>query len=281
MKKINISKSTPNVKQIELDSAIKVGEIADNTDLIDAFKMMREEGNEAATKNFVTQFTKAKLLLPVEIDPEPEGDVIKDGSTFTFYMLETSQKFHYLITFSCAEELNKWSTDKDKRVLAYDFNALKDLLTTRADVYDGIVVDPKGENFAIKTGFLQSLNNVMNKGMELKKESVVSGNGSINLKKAENISTGLIDSVGAFSKGEEDINKIYAMSTIRPGETRETTILVVDFDFKDENQMKRIFDGLANCVRDHLENNTSIGLMPYHDKIAQKAVDKDALIYER
>ena len=261
MEKYNIKKA-PKIKE-------NTGYIADNSNFIEAFRALKADPTDVTRVRFAAEFGKARLLIPVVIEPEPVNDVIQPGSSFTFFMLETAAKVKYLITFTSVEELNKWDNKEKKQVLSYDFDSLHRLLQERATIYDGIIIDPKGDNFAIKNDFMKSLTELMNNMVTITPERLPTDS-ETPLEEAKNVSEELKKAVKDYCISNRVINGAYIMQTVRKGNSEPTIIVVLDFDAGED--MRSVFDGLARAVRPALKNGESIGMMPSFDKVAAQYI---------
>lgn len=248
------------------------GEITDNSQLIEVFKKMQKEGMEISDDTrmeFIDSFGKAQLIVPATIDPEPVDGKMQDGATFTFTMMETSEKLHYLITFSSLEEFKKWKKEEDKfALLTFDFQGLRDLLFEKAGGrYDGIVVDPKSSNFAVKNGFIKELSTIIMPGLKMNAEKMSVKTSP--LTPAENIPDEVLRSLKDYCATNGDISKVYLMQTFKEGATEPTIVLVVDFE---STNVKKVFDELALSIRSALKENQTIGMMPAKDPVAQEFI---------
>jgi hypothetical protein len=239
-----------------------------NPNLVAAMKAMKETNNVNDKVQFFAEFRNAKLILPVKIEPEPIDNVIAKDASITYFSMKTGSGETLLTVFSDFDELAKWNDNYCKEVLAFEFEKIKELLIRTGDVYNGVVIDPMGENVYVKRAAILDVDAQAQHNLVVKPEKVMTQN-NMGLRPAAIKPTTLLHDVAEYMKTQDNIKKAYCMQTTRAGEDEPTIVLVVDFT---GNELKKTFDGIAGAAQKAIEGGKAIGMMPANDKVASKAI---------
>jgi hypothetical protein len=239
-----------------------------NPNLVAAMRAMKATNNVNDKVQFFAELKRAKLILPVKIEPEPIDNVIAKDASITYFSMKTGSGEDLLAGFTDFEELAKWNKGYCKEVLAFEFEKIRDLIVRTGDTYDGVVIDPMGENVYVKKAAILNVDNQSQHDLVVKPEKVMTQN-NMGLRPAAIKPVELLNDVAEYMKTQDNIKAAYCMQTTRAGEDEPTIVLVVDFT---GNELKKTFDGIANAAKKAIEGGKAIGMMPANDKIAAKAV---------
>lgn len=85
-------------------------------------------------KHIILEARKARLLAPVLISPEPEGEinvnerVIKKDTTISFNLIEDTNNQKYFIAFTDWNALRKWRNIEKQQTIVTSFDDLSSMV---------------------------------------------------------------------------------------------------------------------------------------------------------
>ena len=250
----------------------------DNTPFLKAFENLRKNNTDATRRSFIFAFANARFLYPIIMDPAPVDGVVDENVKITYHRFKAENGKQYLLAFTSAEEMKKWDEqDDEKRMLmALNFDTLRNMFKANPDVYDGILIDCKGEAFSASTEFVDGVEKTVHPDMSVKAEKL-NTQSATPLKEATEVSQEVKAAVIDYCKANDEIKKAYILQTVRQGEDKPTPVYILDFD--DKTHTKTLFDGLAAAIKKALKQGETIGMMPAYDKFASVAVENSTPVY--
>lgn len=241
----------------------------DNTALVAAMANMKATNTDAGKNEFVKLAVKSVYFVPVIISPKPVGNVIAEGSKIAFHNMKTQDDKKLLMCFTSFDELKKWDAydPETMDVIRHTYGDLYSLIT-KQNVYNGVIIDPYGENVALKSELMDNIAKVLIP-MKVKAEKIDNSNGD-GLKPAQNYSQEMADAIKNYLATNENVNKAFLMETMRPGTDKATIVVVVDM--VEGADIKPAFNAIGANARKFLAPNESIGVMLAKDPMVEQLI---------
>lgn len=127
--------------------------VISNPNLLNAIHIMKADRSKEPL--FFAALHQAKLLCPVQIDAQnliknPDGNaVLNSDSPILLVSISDSYGAHYLMAFSDLNEFNKWNQGSYQQTIVYTFDDYKAVLTSGDTPYQGVVLNPFGDNIVL------------------------------------------------------------------------------------------------------------------------------------
>jgi len=124
-----------------------------NPNLLTAIRLMRADSSKEP--QFFEALHQAKLLCPVQVDTRsipknPDGStVLNSDSPISLVGISDSSGAHYLMAFTDRNELAKWNQGRHQQTIIYTFDDYKAVLTSGDTPYQGVVLNPFGDNIVL------------------------------------------------------------------------------------------------------------------------------------
>lgn len=129
------------------------GNEINNPDLINAIRLIRKDRSKEPL--FFEALHQAKLLCPVRVDARnlpknPDGSAVLNNDTpISLVGISDSSGAHYLMAFTDHNELAKWNQGSRQQTIIYTFDDYKAVLTSGDCPYQGVVLNPFGDNIVL------------------------------------------------------------------------------------------------------------------------------------
>ncbi len=240
----------------------------DNKALVAAMANMKAADTDESKNEFVKLAVRASYFVPVKISPRPQNGVVAEGSTISYHNMKTKDGKSLLMAFTSFDELKKWEgySDVIMDVLKHSYMDINHFVVDKK-AYDGFIIDPYGENVALRTELMENIAKVVFP-MKVSTEKIDNKDGNA-LKPATQYSQEMVDAIKAYLATNEHVNKAYLMETTRTGADKPTVIVAVDMDGGD---IKVCFNAIGANARKFLAKDESIGVMPAKDAVAAAAL---------
>lgn len=249
----------------------------DNENLIDALERIKNSDDENDRMWFLYNLVNSKLVVPVSVDGVPDaGGNVKEDAEVRYFSIKSSDGSIYLVTFSCVEYFQEWQPNILKYHAKYDYGQVEKMVTREGSGFDGFVIDPNHANVALRNDLLNNITRSLPHDMAVQADRIVTED-NMGLVPAVNPPEKLVKALQRYMSGQSSIKCAYIMQTIRKGEKIPTLILVVDFVGSAQN----VFEGIARVAQESMEVAQPIGIMPYYDKVAQRAVENIVPFYKK
>lgn len=124
-----------------------------NPNLLHVIRLMR--ANRAKEPQFFEALHQAKFLCPVQVDthslPKNHDDkvVLSSDSPISLVSISDDSGAHYLMAFTDRNELSKWDQGSSQQTIVYTFDDYKAVLTSGDTPYQGVVLNPFGDNIVL------------------------------------------------------------------------------------------------------------------------------------
>lgn len=124
-----------------------------NPNLLRAIRLMRADRSKEPL--FFTALHQAKLLCPVQVDTSnmsknPDGSTfLNSDSPISLVSISDDSGAHYLMAFTDRNELGKWNQGSSQQTIVYTFDDYKTVLTSGDTPYQGVVLNPFGDNIVL------------------------------------------------------------------------------------------------------------------------------------
>lgn len=148
-----------------------------NPNLVNIIKDIKQGKNIEVL--FWKEIYKAKFLCPVNMDNlkvtnKKNNEVrLDEEAELSFLSIKNQNNQRFLMAFTDWNELNKWSKNQKQQILVLSYEEYQKIFEKNDFVYQGIVINPYGENLVLDK---QILKKTMNKEPVAKKgESVMIG----------------------------------------------------------------------------------------------------------
>ena len=232
-------------------------------------------------KRIVLEATKAHLLAPVLISPEPEGDinvnerVVKKDTTISFNYLEDTNNQKYFIAFTDWNALRKWRNIEKQQTLVVTFDDLSSMVLNSNNGHAGFVINPYGEDIVFRRPLLEALKEEQNKPIIGNAcEYVVKKDTRVMLGQPKVFPQDLVDAITRYLENQKMVRAAYFMQMLREEEL--SYLLIVDFS----GNKKVLFGGISKSVQGYL-NGMNIDMMPLETGFAQEAIRNVKPFYVR
>lgn len=124
-----------------------------NTILLNVIRLMRAESSKEP--QFFEALHQAKFLCPVQVDTRslpknPDGNaVLNRDNPISLVSISDSFGALYLMAFTDRNELSKWNQGSYQQTIVYSFDDYKAVLTSSDTPYQGVVLNPFGDNIVL------------------------------------------------------------------------------------------------------------------------------------
>ncbi|MEA4994641.1 MAG: enhanced serine sensitivity protein SseB C-terminal domain-containing protein [Oscillibacter sp.] len=124
-----------------------------NTNLLNAIRLMKADFSKEP--QFFAALHEAKFLCPVRVDTRslpknPDGNaILNSDSPISLVSISDSSGVLYLMAFTDRNELSKWNQGSYQQTIVYSFVDYKAVLTSGHTPYQGVVLNPFGDNIVL------------------------------------------------------------------------------------------------------------------------------------
>lgn len=240
----------------------------DNTAFVASMANMKAQNTDKSKNEFVKLAVRAVYFVPVVISPKPENNTVAEGSKIAYHNMRSTDGKKLLMAFTSFDELKKWDSynPDEMQVIRHSYGDIYSFVV-KQKVYDGFIIDPFGENVALKSDLMENIAQAM-LPMKVSSEKIDNSKGDA-LKPATACPDGMLDAIKAYLATNEKVTKAYLMETLRPDATKPTLVVVVDMV---DTDIKPCFNAIGANARKFLENNESIGVMLAKDPVVAQLV---------
>jgi len=125
-----------------------------NPNLLSAIRLMRTDRSKEPL--FFEELHQAKFLCPVWVDTcnlpkNPDGSVVlSSDSPISLVGISDSSGAHFLMAFTDRDEFSKWNKGSYQQTIVYSFDDYKAALTSDDTPYQGVVLNPFGDNIVLR-----------------------------------------------------------------------------------------------------------------------------------
>lgn len=232
-------------------------------------------------KHIILEARKARLLAPVLISPEPEGEinvnerVIKKDTTISFNLIEDTNNQKYFIAFTDWNALRKWRNIEKQQTIVTSFDDLSSMVLNSHDGHSGFVINPYGEDIVFRRSLLEALHEEQNMPIiNSTNEYVVKKDSKVMLGQPRVFPQDLVDAITRYLENQKMVRAAYFMQMLREEEL--SYLLIIDFS----GNKKVLFGGISKSVQGYL-NGMNIDMMPLETGFAQEAIRNVKPFYMR
>jgi hypothetical protein len=125
-----------------------------NQSLLNAINLMQTDRSREPL--FFEALYQAKFLCPVRVDTRslpknPDGStVLNSDSLISLVSISDSSGASYLMAFTDSSELAKWNQGSHQQTTIYTFDDYKTVLISGDTPYQGVVLNPFGDNIVLR-----------------------------------------------------------------------------------------------------------------------------------
>lgn len=140
-----------------------------NPDLKKAIKDARKEPNEENSVRLLNEVVKARLLIPVSMDKDPEYDeklkevVLEKDTRISFELIKAKNGELYYPVFTDGEEMLKCDIEKDQHSMIVNFDDLAAILLMPQSGIAGFSINPMSDNLCFRTEMVAAMKRDMEK----------------------------------------------------------------------------------------------------------------------
>lgn len=191
-----------------------------NPELLNLIKGIKH--NKADENLFWQELFKAKFLCPVKMEikntipKKNEKIVLEEKTDISLLSIDNSNGEHFLMAFTDWKELRKWNGDANQKALVLTYEEYQNILSNNNSPYQGIVINPFGENLALNKQLL--LNNKQSTQTIKKGESVMLGI-------PREYPTDMVNMLKDYFKSNQCVERAYLLWMVRGDEGSYLLIL--------------------------------------------------------
>ena len=140
-----------------------------NPELKEAIKAAKAEPGMEATVRLLNEVVKARLLVPVSMDRDPEYDakinevILEKDTQISFELIKSGNGELYYPVFTDGPEMKKCEIDKDQHSLIVNFDDLAAMLLQPQNAVAGFVINPMSDNICFSTEMIAAMKKDMEK----------------------------------------------------------------------------------------------------------------------
>ena len=148
-----------------------------NPALKKAIKDARKEPNEENSVRLLNEVVKARLLIPVSMDKDPEYDeklkevVLEKDTRISFELIKAKNGELYYPVFTDGEEMLKCDIEKDQHSMIVNFDDLAAILLMPQSGIAGFSINPMSDNLCFRTEMVAAMKRDMEKERKERAES--------------------------------------------------------------------------------------------------------------
>ncbi len=180
--------------------------------------------------------------------------------------LNNSKKETLLAAFTCREELEKWTFDRQE-VIELPFEALRQMVANSSKV-DGIVINPFGKALSLRRSHLADMESTL--------RAAVPRTG-LQLTATLDYPIGLPMAVQELMRNHPEVYRVWLMAARAPDEHTDHKLLIVDFD----GEKEPLFPLLAKAVRLYMRQGETFEMAKADLKLLRIAEAAARPIYEK
>ena len=140
-----------------------------NPELKDAIKAAKQNPSTETTVRLLNEVVKARLLVPVSMDRDPEYDakinevILEKDTQISFELIKSGNGDLYYPVFTGGPEMKKCEIDKDQHSLIVNFDDLAAMLLQPQNAVAGFVINPMSDNICFSTEMIAAMKKDMEK----------------------------------------------------------------------------------------------------------------------
>ena len=140
-----------------------------NPELKDAIKAAKQNPSTETTVRLLNEVVKARLLVPVSMDRDPEYDakinevILEKDTQISFELIKSGNGDLYYPVFTDGPEMKKCEIDKDQHSLIVNFDDLAAMLMQPQNAVAGFVINPMSDNICFSTEMIAAMKKDMEK----------------------------------------------------------------------------------------------------------------------
>ena len=140
-----------------------------NPELKDAIKAAKQNPSTETTVRLLNEVVKARLLVPVSMDRDPEYDakinevILEKDTQISFELIKSGNGDLYYPVFTDGPEMKKCEIDKDQHSLIVNLDDLAAMLLQPQNAVAGFVINPMSDNICFSTEMIAAMKKDMEK----------------------------------------------------------------------------------------------------------------------
>ena len=140
-----------------------------NPELKEAIKAAKQNPSTETTVRLLNEVVKARLLVPVSMDRDPEYDakinevILEKYTQISFELIKSGNGDLYYPVFTDGPEMKKCEIDKDQHSLIVNFDDLAAMLLQPQNAVAGFVINPMSDNICFSTEMIAAMKKDMEK----------------------------------------------------------------------------------------------------------------------
>lgn len=264
----------------------------DNSKLINAIKVMKEQKTKESQSIMLGEMMNSKFLNPTTLNivPDKDGKInIPKGTQISFYTIMSTDKKKFAMAFTDEIELNKWyeasikggvkPEQLSRNSAVMGFMEYADIILNEKSDLDGLVINPYNENIIFNREQISSLREQrINKDKYGITQNVIHTNEQIGLRKLnpEEYPTEMLDKIILHMKNKDEINAAWILKMLK--QEKESYLIVVDF----EGEFSIVLGEIARIAKPFLVDGiTSLDMVPYNSPLGTDAIKTADMFYSK
>ena len=140
-----------------------------NPELKEAIKAAKQNPSTETTVRLLNEVVKARLLVPVSMDRDPEYDakinevILEKDTQISFELIKSGNGDLYYPVFTDGPEMKKCEIDKDQHSLIVNLDDLAAMLLQPQNAVAGFVINPMSDNICFSTEMIAAMKKDMEK----------------------------------------------------------------------------------------------------------------------
>ena len=231
-----------------------------NTNLLNAIRLMRADRSKEPL--FFEALHQAKFLCPVRIDTHnlpknPDGSVVlSSDSPISLMSINDSSGAHYLMAFTDRNELNKLNQGNQQTVV-YTFDDYQAALTSGNTPYQGVVLNPFGDNIVLGKEIFTSGNTLF---------QIAKSNESIMIGQPKDYPTSMIETLRQYFHKNRIVDSAHLLWMVRGQEAGYLLVLGTNAS------PQKLFPSIGELCKPYL-NDRPLDMVLLDSTFGQNAVE--------
>lgn len=241
-----------------------------NFKLVEILEEIKNNYSHQKEAEFFEELVCTKFLVPITNDSLAEcssGETtLKENATIKFIAINDSKGNAYLPIFTDWEEVKKWNSDDNIKMLILTFQDCKAIAMVEDNEHKGFVLNPCGQNIVFGEELIRQIER--ENGKPEKEETVMLGI-------PENYPVQMVEAIKKSLVHMPSVKSAYLLLMIR-GESDKSYLLIVD----SSEEHNGIFEKIGDIAMEYLGEEEKLDFVPLSSEFGQSAIEGHTPFYK-